>query len=91
MFVIYDSKRQRVPIKVWLEHGGQLEEECFRQAMNLSNLPFVYKWVALMPDAHSGYGMPIGGVIAAEDVIIPNAGSGYRMRYSICRNQYFKR
>jgi tRNA-splicing ligase RtcB len=73
LFVIYDSKRQRVPIKVWLEHGGQLEEECFRQAMNLSNLPFVYKWVALMPDAHSGYGMPIGGVIAAEDVIIPNA------------------
>ena len=26
-----------------------------------------------MPDTHSGYGMPIGGVIAAEKVIIPNA------------------
>ena len=26
-----------------------------------------------MPDAHSGYGMPIGGVLAIEDVIIPNA------------------
>ncbi len=73
MFVIYDESRQRVPIKVWLEHKGQLEEECLQQALNLASLPFVYKWVALMPDAHSGYGMPIGGVIAAENVIIPNA------------------
>ena len=73
MFVIFDEKRQRVPIKVWLEHAGQLEEECLQQALNLSYLPFVHKWVALMPDAHSGYGMPIGGVIAAPDVIIPNA------------------
>jgi tRNA-splicing ligase RtcB len=73
LFVIYDESRQRVPIKVWLEHKGQLEEECLQQALNLASLPFVYKWVALMPDAHSGYGMPIGGVIAAENVIIPNA------------------
>jgi tRNA-splicing ligase RtcB len=26
-----------------------------------------------MPDTHVGYGMPIGGVIAAENTIIPNA------------------
>lgn len=73
MFVIYDKKNQRVPIKVWLENISQVEEGCLKQAINLSNLPFVYKWVALMPDAHQGYGMPIGGVIATEDVIIPNA------------------
>ena len=73
LFVIYDRERQRVPIKVWLEHEGQLEAECLQQALNLSNLPFVHRWVALMPDAHSGYGMPIGGVVALEDVIIPNA------------------
>lgn len=44
-----------------------------RQAVNLSNLPFVVSHVALMPDSHVGFGMPIGGVIAAEGVIVPNA------------------
>jgi len=36
-------------------------------------LPFTFKHVAIMPDAHRGYGMPIGGVLATTDVIIPNA------------------
>ncbi|MGV8091379.1 MAG: RtcB family protein [Mangrovibacterium sp.] len=43
------------------------------QARNLANLPFIFKHVALMPDCHSGYGMPIGGVIPTKGVIIPNA------------------
>jgi tRNA-splicing ligase RtcB len=73
MFIIYDPKKQRVPIKVWLENIVQLEYGCLKQATNLSTLPFVNKWVALMPDTHQGYGMPIGGVIAVEDAIIPNA------------------
>ena len=73
MFVIFEKEKQRVPIKVWLENSEQMDEGCLRQAMNLSNLPFVHKWVALMPDTHEGYGMPIGGVIAVEGAIIPNA------------------
>ncbi len=28
---------------------------------------------ALMPDAHKGYGLPIGGVLAVKDVVIPYA------------------
>ena len=51
----------------------KIEESCLMQAYNLSNLPFVHKWVCLMPDTHAGMGMPIGGVIAAKDVVIPNA------------------
>lgn len=50
-----------------------MEPECQRQALNLANLPFSFKHIALMPDTHAGYGMPIGGVLATEDVIIPNA------------------
>jgi tRNA-splicing ligase RtcB len=73
MFVIFEKEKQRVPIKVWLENREQMDEGCLRQALNLSNLPFVHKWVALMPDTHEGYGMPIGGVIAVEGAIIPNA------------------
>jgi tRNA-splicing ligase RtcB len=73
MFVIFEPGEQRVPIKVWLDNQEQIEPVCFQQAKNLSNLPYIHQWVALMPDAHSGYGMPIGGVIATKNVIIPNA------------------
>ncbi|MGV8094658.1 MAG: RtcB family protein [Mangrovibacterium sp.] len=64
------SEGCRVPIKLWVT---DLEENALAQARNLANLPFVFKHVALMPDCHSGYGMPIGGVIATKGVIIPNA------------------
>ncbi len=73
MFVLYDKEKQDKPIKVWLENQSQIEEGCLKQALNLSNLPFVHKWVALMSDVHEGFGMPIGGVIALDGVVIPNA------------------
>ncbi len=72
MFVIYNDKT-RYPIKTWLSGIDRIEESCIEQAYNLSNLPFLHKWVCLMPDTHTGKGMPIGGVIATKDVIIPNA------------------
>ena len=71
MFVY--NEKLRHPIKIWLENKEDLEESCLEQAIHLANLPFIHKWVALMPDTHTGKGMPIGGVIATEDVIIPNA------------------
>ena len=61
---------EKKPIKLWLD---DIEPGAFEQAKNLANLPFVFKHVAVMPDAHQGYGMPIGGVMASEDVVIPNA------------------
>lgn len=72
MFVIYNEKT-KFPIKVWLENIDKIDENCLEQAYHLANLPFIHKWVALMPDTHAGKGMPIGGVIATKDVIIPNA------------------
>ncbi|MGE5544651.1 MAG: RtcB family protein, partial [Bacillota bacterium] len=50
-----------------------MDDNCLQQALNLAELPFIHKWVTLMPDTHMGYGMPIGGVIAARGTIIPNA------------------
>ncbi len=61
---------QRVPIKSWCD---PIEEGALQQALNLSRHPSVFKHVALMPDCHRGYGMPIGGVIACKMAIIPNA------------------
>ncbi|MFW5767892.1 MAG: RtcB family protein [Bacteroidota bacterium] len=58
------------PIKLWLE---DIDEAALQQARNLANLSVTYKWVAIMPDCHKGFGMPIGGVLATEGVIIPNA------------------
>lgn len=72
MFVISDEKTN-VPIKIWLPNEQSIEESCLEQAYNISKLPFLHKWVALMPDTHTGMGMPIGGVIATDGVIIPNA------------------
>ncbi len=73
MFVLFDKEQMRVPAKVWLREEKDLESSCMEQALHLSALPFLHKWVCLMPDTHAGKGMPIGGVIAARDVIIPNA------------------
>jgi len=61
---------EKKPIKLWLD---DMEDGALEQAKNLANLPFAYKWVSIMPDSHQGYGMPIGGVLATENVIIPNA------------------
>lgn len=72
MFVVSD-KAWKSPIKIWLEKREDMEESCFEQARHLAELPFLHKWVCLMPDTHTGKGMPIGGVIAAKQVLIPNA------------------
>ena len=72
MFVINNDLTQR-PIKVWLRDESDLEQGCLEQAYHLSNLPFIHGWVNLMPDTHQGMGMPIGGVIATVDTIVPNA------------------
>jgi len=61
---------ERIPIKLWLE---DIEEGALQQAKNLANLPFAVHHVAVMADAHFGYGMPIGGVLATDDAVIPNA------------------
>ena len=63
-------KPGNVPIKSW---AVPLEGSALVQATNLSNLPFAIRHVALMPDAHAGYGMPIGGVLFADRAVVPYA------------------
>ncbi len=71
MFV--HTTEKSVPIKIWQSSYDALDEKCKEQAQHLSKLPFAHKWIALMPDTHAGKGMPIGGVIACDGVVIPNA------------------
>ncbi len=61
---------ERIPIKLWLD---DIDDEALQQAVNLANLPFAFRHIAIMPDSHVGFGMPIGGVLATIDTIVPNA------------------
>lgn len=60
----------RLPIYSW---ASEIEDGALAQAVNLSNLSFAVSHIAIMPDVHEGYGMPIGGVLATDGMIIPNA------------------
>jgi len=50
-----------------------VEPGAYRQILNLARHPYARKHIAIMPDCHEGFGMPIGGVLATSGVIIPNA------------------
>ena len=58
------------PIKLWLD---DIENGALEQAKNLANLPFIFRHIAIMPDSHQGYGMPIGAVMATQGAVVPNA------------------
>ncbi len=58
------------PVMIWTDH---VEESAMRQIENLTTLPFLFHHLAVMPDVHTGKGMPIGGVLACKNAVIPNA------------------
>ena len=60
----------RVPVYSWCP---DIEESAQGQIDKLAEHPVMFHHIALMPDCHMGMGMPIGGVIACKDAIIPNA------------------
>lgn len=58
------------PVKIWTDY---VDAHAQKEIENLSQLPFIYHHLAFMPDVHGGKGMPIGGVLATKNVVIPNA------------------
>jgi tRNA-splicing ligase RtcB len=63
------SREGPAPHRIW---GRDHDAEALRQMERAVRLP-VSVMGALMPDAHVGYGLPIGGVLATEDAVIPYA------------------
>src|SRR3989441_1341708 len=61
-----------VPIQAWTR-GVALEEQAQKQLLNVAQLPFIFKWVAAMPDVHWGVGATVGSVIPTKGAIIPAA------------------
>lgn len=60
------------PIRLWTQ-GVPVEDQAREQLINTSKMPFIYKWMAVMPDVHLGMGATIGSVIPTKEAIIPAA------------------
>lgn len=60
------------PIKAWTV-GVPFEAEAEAQLRRVAELPFVHKWVAVMPDVHVGVGATVGTVVATKGAIVPAA------------------
>ena len=70
----YKKEEFNIPIKSWIpEEDYYSDEGMVEQVENLAKLPFAFHHIALSPDGHLGYGMPIGGVMATKGVVVPNA------------------
>lgn len=78
-----DLRDQPLPYPIWGREN--IDDGSLAQMDNAMRLP-VSVTGALMPDAHVGYGLPIGGVLATENAVIPYAVGvdiACRMRLSI--------
>ncbi|MGZ4779801.1 MAG: RtcB family protein [Thermoanaerobaculia bacterium] len=72
----------RVPARVYADEpmlDSILGDRSLDQLVNVTTLPGIQKYALAMPDAHEGYGFPIGGVAAvdAEEGVISPGGIGY--------------
>ena len=59
-------------MKAWTK-GVPLEDQARKQFLNAAQLPFIFKWIAAMPDVHWGIGATVGSVIPTKGAIIPAA------------------
>lgn len=88
IYEIAPEGRMRVPLRIFaseklMEH--MRTDKCLEQGMNMTTLPGIYSHGVMMPDAHQGYGFPIGGV-AAFDIdrgCISPGGIGYDINCSV--------
>ena len=72
----------RVPVLVFASEDlleKMMQDRTLIQAANVATLPGILKHAVVLPDAHEGYGFPIGGVGATdyEDGVISPGGVGY--------------
>ena len=72
----------RVPGVIYADEGliRDMDEKVYEQTVNVATLPGIVKAVYVMPDAHWGYGFPIGGVAAFdadEGGVISAGGVGF--------------
>ena len=64
------NENDSLPILNWAKNP---EEDAIKQAKNVASHPCTVQKVVLCPDCHTGYGVPIGTVLATKNAVIPNA------------------
>ena len=79
-----DETQEPVAYKIWGE--PLIDKLAIQQMNNAMRLPVAIAG-ALMPDAHLGYGLPIGGVLATENAVIPYA-VGVDIACRMCMSVY---
>ena len=80
---MHKLRNTRAPFSIFGEN--EIDDQAKYQLYDALKLPIATAG-ALMPDAHSGYGLPIGGVLATENAVIPygvGLDIGCRMSLSI--------
>ena len=66
------QEQDAAPIKLWTR-GVPLENEARKQLQNIARLPFIHRWIAVMPDVHLGKGATVGSVVPTIGAIVPAA------------------
>ena len=66
------GEKGRALVKMWTR-GVPVEDGAKARLRRAAAMPFVYKWLAAMPDVHQGRGATIGSVIPTKGAIIPAA------------------
>ncbi len=66
------AEQQASPIKMWTQ-GVPVDDGAREQLKLTARMPFIHKWLAVMPDVHRGIGSTIGSVVPTKGAIIPAA------------------
>ncbi len=66
------APNKSVPIKMWTR-GVPVDEGAKAQLQDTAKMPFIFKWLAAMPDVHKGIGSTVGSVVPTKGAIIPAA------------------
>jgi tRNA-splicing ligase RtcB len=82
VYQINKEGSMNVPLKVFASEKlleKMKQDDSLQQGINVATLPGIQKQSIMMPDAHQGYGFPVGGVAAfdIEDGIISPGGIGF--------------
>ena len=81
---MHQLRNTRVPFSIYGEN--EIDEQAKFQLYDALKLPIAVQG-ALMPDAHYGYGLPIGGVLATDNAVIPY-GVGVDIGCRMCLTVY---
>jgi tRNA-splicing ligase RtcB len=68
----YNEQSFNVPLKLWLPFA-EIEQGAMEQLRNAAQHPEALHHIAVMPDCHQGYGIPVGSIMVTDKTVIPNA------------------